>query len=126
MIIANNLATLLAEHRTDKASMERANSVAVLLMKTQIPQFKDTLGWVSYRRGNYSEAVTLLEGAVAELPNIPAVHYHLAMCYLAIGQHTKASEHFNKARELAPHDTELKSKIDAALKGGLEKAKERK
>jgi Flp pilus assembly protein TadD len=43
------------------------------------------------------------------------VHYHLGMTYLATGQHEKASEQFKKAQNLAPNDTELKKKIDAAL-----------
>jgi hypothetical protein len=38
------------------------------------------------------------------------------MSYLAIGQEAKASEQFNRARELAPNDAELKLKIDAAIK----------
>lgn len=116
MIVANNLASLLADHRTDKASLERANSLAVLLTKSQVPQFKDTLGWVNYQRENYKAAVPLLEGAEAELPNVPLVHYHLAMSYLATGQDAKASEQFKKARDLSPNDAELKQKIDAALK----------
>ena len=123
MIVANNLASLLADHRTDKASLERANSLAVLLTKSQIPQFKDTLGWVAYQRGDYTAAISLLEGAAAQLPNVPLVHYHLGMSYLATGQDAKASEQFNKARELAPNDAELKMKIDAALKSRSEKAK---
>lgn len=125
MIVANNLATLLADHRTDKASLERANSVAVLLAKTQVPQFKDTLGWVAYRRGDYAVAISLLEGAVAAQPNIPVFHYHVGMSYLAIGQDAKASEQFKMARALAPNDDELKIKIEAAIKTGSVKLKDR-
>lgn len=123
MIVANNLASLLADHRTDKASLDRANSVAALLTKSQIPQFKDTLGWVAYQKKDYKAAISLLEGAVSELPNVPLVHYHLGMSYLAAGQDAKASEQFKKARDLAPNDVELKTKIDAALKRNSEKVK---
>ena len=123
MVVANNLASLLTDHRTDKASLERANSLASLLKKSQIPQFKDTIGWIAYQRGDYPAASSLLEGAVAQLPNIPTVHYHLGMTYLATGQDSKASEQFKKARELAPNDTELNTKIDAALKGQSAKVK---
>jgi tetratricopeptide (TPR) repeat protein len=123
MIVANNLASLLADHRTDKASLERANSLAVLLKNSQVPQFKDTLGWVNYRRGDYTAASSLLETAAAALPNVALVHFHLGMTYLATGQDTKASEQFKKASELAPNDAELKIKIDAALKSRPEKEK---
>jgi len=45
------------------------------------------------------------------------------MAYLATGQDDKASNEFSKARTLAPKDTELGAKIDAALKSRPEKAK---
>lgn len=115
MIVANNLASLLADHRTDKASLDRASTLAVLLKNTQVPQFKDTVGWIDYRRGNYKTAVSLLESAAAELPNVSLISYHLGMAYLATGSDTKASEQFQKAQNLAPNDIELKKKIDAAL-----------
>jgi tetratricopeptide (TPR) repeat protein len=116
LIVANNLASLLADRRTDKASLEKANSLAVLLTKSQVPQFADTVGWINYRRGDYTVAVSLLENAVAKLPNLPLVRYHLGMGYLATGQDAKASEQFKKARELAPNDADLNAKIAAALK----------
>jgi len=115
MIVANNLASLLTDHRTDKASLERAKSLVMLLKNSQVPQFKDTMGWVDYKRRDYTSASSLLEAAAAQLPNVPLVHYHLGMTYLATGQAAKASEQFKKAQNLAPNDTELKKKIDAAL-----------
>jgi tetratricopeptide (TPR) repeat protein len=116
MIVANNLASLLADHRTDKASLDRANSLALLLTKSDVPQFKDTVGWIAYQRADYTAAVSLLEDAAAKLPNNPLVHYHLGMTYRAARQNAKASEQFKIARDLAPNDAELKTKIDAALK----------
>ena len=123
MIVINNLASLLADHRSDKASLERASSLAAVLTKSQIPQFKDTLGWIAYRRGEYVNAISLLQDAVTKLPNYALVHYHLGMSYRAAGQDANASEQFKKARELAPNDAELKAKIDAALKSTSEKVK---
>ena len=61
MIVANNLASLLSDRRNDKISLERAQSLAKSLQESNVPQFKDTLGWVSYRRGDYVFAVSLLE-----------------------------------------------------------------
>jgi tetratricopeptide (TPR) repeat protein len=115
MIGANNLASLLSDHRTDKASLDRAQSLAASLQEPQVPQFKDTVGWVLYRRGDYAAAVLLLEKAATALPNIALIHYHLAMSYLAIRQDTKASEQLNAALLLAP-DAELEEKIKEALK----------
>src|SRR5689334_18222999 len=123
LIVANNLASLLADRRTDKASLDRANSLALLLKNTDVPQFKDTLGWVSYQRQDYRTALPLLEDAAKALPNLALVRFHLGMAYLATGQDDKASNEFSKARTLAPKDTELGAKIDAALKSRPEKAK---
>ena len=123
MIIANNLASLLADHRTDQASLAQAGALTALLKNSDIPQFKDTLGWVAYLRGDYASAISLLEDAAAKMPNISLVQYHLGMSYLAVGKSENASERFKKAIELAPNDVALKAKIDAALKGRSEKTK---
>jgi tetratricopeptide (TPR) repeat protein len=123
LIVANNLASLLADRRTDKASLERANSLALLLKNSDIAQFKDTLGWVSYQRQDYRAALPLLEDAAKRLPNLAMVRYHLGMAYLATGQDDKALDEFKKARALAPNDAELGAKIDAAQKNRPEKAK---
>jgi cellulose synthase operon protein C len=114
IIIANNLASLLADHRTDKPSLDRAESLAATLPKSSLPQFKDTLGWVSYREGDYKAAVPLLEDAAGALPKRALVRYHLGMSYVAVGQPERASEQFKMALENAPNH-ELEEKIRAAL-----------
>ena len=86
LIVANNLASLLLDHRTDKASLKKAQSLAAVLRKSQIPQFKDTLGWASYHQGDYRTAVSLSEEAAAALPDQAAVRYHLGMGYISISQ----------------------------------------
>lgn len=116
LIVANNLASLLADHRADKASLDRAEALAVMLKSSQVPQFKDTLGWVNYQRKDYRSALTLLEDAAKTLPNMAMVRYHLGMTYLATGQDEKAAEQFKQARTLAPDDAGLGARIDEALK----------
>jgi Tfp pilus assembly protein PilF len=114
LVASNNLAYLLADRRTDKASLERASSLASALRKYPLPNFKDTLGWIAYRQGDFRAAVPLLEEAVAASPKLPTSHFHLAMTYLAIGGSGKASEQFKLALEETP-DSELKTKILAGL-----------
>ncbi|NJL50175.1 MAG: tetratricopeptide repeat protein [Blastochloris sp.] len=118
LIIANNLASLLSDHRSDKESIERAHAVAEPLAKSNIPQFKDTIGWIYYLRGDIKAAIPLLEEAAAGLPNVALVRYHLGMAYRAAGEAAKAAEQFDKALELIPDKTGgLADKIRAALKG---------
>ena len=115
LIAANNLASLLLDRRTDEAGLKKAQSLAAALRKSQIPQFKDTLGWVSYRQGDYRTAVSLSEEAAAALPDQAAVRYHLGMGYISTSQFDKASEQLKKALELDPSN-ELAAEIRAALK----------
>ena len=63
LVIMNNLASLLSDYRSDQASLDRAHSLAVSLTKTDVPQFKDTLGWIQYRQGDFKSAIDLLEEA---------------------------------------------------------------
>ena len=115
LAVANELASLLSDHRTDKASLERAYSLAMVLRKSPISMYKDTLGWVYYQRGDYKNAVPLLEEAAAEQPDSGVIQYHLGMSYIAIDQPAKASERLNKARALATNNGELEQKIKAAV-----------
>ena len=114
VVVANNLVSLLTDYRTDKASLDQAQMLATGLRKYQVPQFKDTLGWVSYHQGDYKTAVPLLEDAVKGLPNLALVHYHLGMSYAAAGQTQKAVEQFKTALGQTP-DHGLEEKIRAAL-----------
>jgi tetratricopeptide (TPR) repeat protein len=114
--VANNLASLLADYRTDDDSLKRAQSLAERLRQSPVPQFKDTVGWIDYRTGNYKDAVSLLEQAATALPNRANVHYHLGMAYIASGEPTKASAQLELALREATTD-DLKKKIENALKG---------
>jgi cellulose synthase operon protein C len=114
IIVANNLASLLADHRTDKASLDQAEALSASLQQTPVPQFKDTLGWVEYREGDYKAALPLLEAAAEALPTSGLVHYHLGMTYAALNQPGNASKQFNIALGTSP-DHELEGTIRAVL-----------
>ena len=114
IVVKNNLASLLADNRGDNASLERAQSLAASLQESHVPQFEDTQGWISYRRGDYVNAVLRLERAASALPQVALVHYHLGMIYIAMRQATKASEQLRTALSLSP-DSQLEEKIREAL-----------
>jgi cellulose synthase operon protein C len=115
LVAINNLVSLLLDH-SDKESLDRALGLADDLKNSNVPQFQDTFGWAQYKRGDYKGSVSTLEGIVAKLPNLAAVHYHLGMGYAATAVPEKAAEQFKAALALEPDGTALKESIRAAMK----------
>jgi tetratricopeptide (TPR) repeat protein len=114
LIVINNLASLLAEDRTDAASIERAHQLSQRLKALDVPQFKDTVGWVAYRHGDYRTALLNLEVAAEKLPDLALIKYHLATTYVALKRIADAKEQFAKADALLKDGDPLKEKIRAA------------
>ena len=90
IVVANNLASLLATYRRDEESLARAALVARRLQGTDIPALQDTYGWIQHRTGNSEEALDYLESAAAALTEDPTVQYHLAVVYQALGRTEEA------------------------------------
>ncbi len=101
LVVANNLAGLLAEHRSDEESLDRAEELAKRLRSIDVPHFKDTLAWVHYKRGRYTPAIALLLDVLAAPAPLPIYHYHLGEAYCADGDLDRAREQFEAALELA-------------------------
>ena len=99
LIIANNLASLLATGREDAADLDRAHEIARRLRGREVPAFQDTYGWIAFRRGDLDTAVAALEPAAAALPGDASVQYHLARTYEARGQDAAALAQYRKAAE---------------------------
>lgn len=109
-VLANNLASLLSEHRSDPESQERAFAVAKRLRSSEVPAFQDTYGWLLYKRGEYERAIISLtkaaEGGNGQdgLANHPLVQYHLGMTYLKLERRADAKKHLTRALELGDGD----------------------
>lgn len=99
-IIANNLASLLADHRTDEDSLAKAFTIAKRLRSSDVPPFQDTYGWIAHLRGETNEALLSLESAAESLPDDPMVQYHLAQVYLKADQDDDALAQFRKVLDL--------------------------
>ncbi len=104
VIVANNLASLLASHRDDAESLERAATVARRLRDVEQPAFQDTWGWIAFRQGNLETSLAPLEAAAKGLPRDPVVQYHLGMVYEALSRPKDAIAQYEKAVELAGTD----------------------
>ncbi len=112
IVVANNLASLLATYKDDAESLERAWVVGRRLKDADNPALQDTYGWILFRRGEVEEAVPYLENAAAAL-NDPIVVAHLGFAYAALERNDDALEQLQRAVDLAgPADT--RDRIEAA------------
>jgi Flp pilus assembly protein TadD len=96
-IAANNLAMLIATHRSDTASLERAEKLTERFANSDNPAFLDTYGWVLYKRGRYAEAIVPLEKAVAKVPQSQELRYHLGMAQMKAGRAADARKSLEAA-----------------------------
>jgi tetratricopeptide (TPR) repeat protein len=87
---ANNLAMLLATHKTDRPSLDRARDLTASFATSNDGTLLDTNGWVHYKRAEYQEAVAVLQRAVQRAPESKEIRYHLGMAELEAGSHERA------------------------------------
>ena len=99
LVVANNLASLLADQRSDAASLQRAHTIARRFRDAEIPALQDTYGWIAYRMGNYAEALPYLAGAAEGLPEDQRVQYHYGAALAAAGQRDAALAQLNRTAE---------------------------
>lgn len=104
-VVANNLASLLSDHNDDAETLERAWRIARRLRDSTVPAFRDTYGWIAFRRGAHEEALTYLAPAAEALPNDPFVQYHLGAVYAAIGRNAEALAQFSKVQGMIGADS---------------------
>lgn len=95
-IALNNLAYLYSEqfNLLDKA-FDVANKARNL--SPNDPALADTLGWIVFKRGDYSWALSLLQASADKLPDEPEVLYHLGMTYYMTSDEARARSTFVRA-----------------------------
>jgi tetratricopeptide (TPR) repeat protein len=112
-VAANNLAWIYASKGQNlDVALQLAQTAKAKLPDS--PDVSDTLGWVYYKKGLTTQAITALESAVAASPANPLFHYHLGMARKAMGDTTQARESLQKALSLAP-DFDAASEARQAL-----------
>jgi tetratricopeptide (TPR) repeat protein len=95
----NNLAVIYSERfdQIDKA-LDLAKRARTNFPNN--PNFADTLGWVMFRKGDYRNALPLLQEGAAKLTDNPEVQYHLAMAHYMLGDEAAARSAMQKAVQL--------------------------
>jgi pentatricopeptide repeat protein len=115
-VVANNLASLLSDHRDDEQSLRRAHDLALRFRRSEVPYFQDTLGWTYFRLGNTRDSLNLIEQATERMPEMPVFHYHLGKIYQAESRSEEAKASFERALELAgDNDFAFRDSINEAL-----------
>jgi len=92
----NNLAYLYADRLND---LDKAYDLARKARELQRddPAVADTFGWVLFKRGEYQQALAILQESAAKLPDSPEVQFHLGMTAYMTGQTDLARVALQKA-----------------------------
>jgi tetratricopeptide (TPR) repeat protein len=96
-LAVNNLASLLLDHRDDKASIERAKSLVQRFERSANPAYLDSLGWAQFKAGEFDRAVASLQKAADKTPQVAIFQFHLGMALHRKGDVAMARPHLQKA-----------------------------
>jgi tetratricopeptide (TPR) repeat protein len=96
----NNLAYLYAERIND---LDKAYDLARKArdLQAQDASVGDTFGWVLYKRGDYQQALPVLQETAEKAPNNPEIQFHLGMTAYMMGQTDVARVALQKAASAA-------------------------
>lgn len=78
----------------------------------------DSMGWAYYVRGEYEDAVALLERAADLMPQDPTVNDHLGDAYWRVGRKTEAEYQWKRALSFKPERSDAE-RIRAKIANGL-------
>jgi tetratricopeptide (TPR) repeat protein len=57
----------------------------------------DTLGWILFKKGDYGNALPLLQERVSKLPDLPEIQFHAGMAHYMMGEERPARFALEKA-----------------------------
>ncbi|MBI3408694.1 MAG: protein kinase [Planctomycetes bacterium] len=117
---ANNLAWLLVTGPTELRDPKRALPLAqkAVELNSNTSAFRNTLGVVHYRLGEYAEAIQHLEKSLTLPKNRldASDHFFLALCHHRLGDAGKALAHFDQAQRWMKTRRNLTASEQAELK----------
>ncbi len=114
-VVANNLASLLTEHRSDEKSLQRAQELSVRFADSKVPHFRNTLGWVYYCQGRWSDAEPHLAMAAKKMPQVALFRFQFGLNLLAEGRTPEAKIELQRAVELAKDNPSWLAQAKAEL-----------
>ncbi len=95
-VAANNLAWMYAE---GKGNLDIALQLAQRAQRRlpEQPEIADTLGWVHYKKEQYTQAVDAFKAALEKDPQNPSYHYRLGLALSKAGDTSGARSALQKA-----------------------------
>lgn len=103
----------MVEHGENPAMAESYLRRALALAPAD-NQIRDSVGWVLMRLGHVAEGLPLLEQAAEQMPQDPAINYHLGVAYWMAGRRLEAVNEWQNAIQFQPDPMDHR-KITAAL-----------
>ena len=94
----NNLAALDSEHF---GQLDTAYDLAKKAREAapNEPHIADTLGWISFKKGDYASALPLLQESAGKLPDQPEIQFHVGMAHYMMGEEGPARIALQKAAD---------------------------
>src|SRR5262249_21794035 len=94
----NNLAVLYSERLGD---LDKAYDLAKKANEAvpNEPHLADTLGWILFKKGDYGNALRLLQESAGKLPDQPEIQFHLGMAHYMLGEEEPARIALRKAAD---------------------------
>lgn len=111
--LLNYLGYSMVEHGENPAMAESYLRRALALAPSD-NQIRDSVGWVLMRLGHVAEGLPLLEQAAEQMPQDPAINYHLGVAYWMAGRRLEAVNEWQNAIQFQPDPMDHR-KITAAL-----------
>ncbi len=107
LAVAYNKLARLAAGKKAKLDDALVWSQKAVDLAPQVLEFRGTLGWVHYVRGEYDQTIAVLEKALAAepfaQPSQARIFYHLGIAYAAIGKIKDSETALQKALALDPN-----------------------
>jgi tetratricopeptide (TPR) repeat protein len=113
--VSNFYGYLLAEMNKD---LDRAEDL-VMQALAQEPDngfFRDSLGWVFFKRGEFERAVVELERAIEHTPDDAVILEHLGDAYAALARYKDALAAYRRSDRLQDGSAGLREKIESTEK----------
>ncbi len=117
-----NVLNYLAYSWIDKGlNMQRAKTMieSAARQRPEDGAIIDSLGWIQYRTGDFTDAVNTLENAISLLPQDAVINDHLGDAYWKVGRKLEAQFQWRRALSFDP-EPEIKRLIEKKLQSGMD------